>query len=260
MHRVKIGAAIAAFASLAVVLSAADPSFNGTWKLNLAKSQLTGQTLNITKAATAGQMHFDMQGFAYDFDLTGKEFPTPDGGTTSWKQVNPTTWDAAMKANGKVVATYHVVVNGDTMTATMKVTSPTGAPVEQTTTAKRAPGSTGLIGAWKTTEAKGSATTMVIAMDASNGIKVTYPEFQASCTAKLDGKDYPMTGAGAASKQTLMFEKVNATTIKVTTKIDGKPFYVDTLVISADGKTMTDNGKPVNANEPIKAVYEKVVP
>ena len=60
--------------------ASAQPSFAGTWKLNLAKSQLTGQTVSIEKAPS-GLMHFDSQGFGYDFDLSGKEFPTPDGGT-----------------------------------------------------------------------------------------------------------------------------------------------------------------------------------
>src|SRR5262245_23894729 len=140
MYLRRFGLAIAAIAMSALVVAAAEPSFNGTWKLNLAKSQLAGQTLTITKAATAGQMHFDMQGFGYDFDTSGKEFPTPDGGSTPWKQVNPTTWDSTIKANGKVTATYHIVINGDTMTAVMKVTPPTGSPVEQTMTAKRASG------------------------------------------------------------------------------------------------------------------------
>jgi len=257
MHRVRIGAAIAVLAGSTLVVSAADPSFNGTWKLNLAKSQMTGQTLTISKAAAAGQMHFDMQGFSYDFDLTGKDFPTPDGGTTAWKQVNPTTWDATNKANGKVVSTVHIVVSDNKMNVAMKMTPPGGAPVEQTIALTRTAGGPGLLGTWKSTDMKGSPMTMVIAMDASNGIKITYPEFQMSCAAKLDGKDYSFTGAAALSKQMVAFEKVNPTTIKMTTKIDGKPFVVDMLVVSADGKTMTDSGKPVNANEPYKAVYDK---
>ena len=73
--------------------TAAQPSFAGTWKLNLAKSQMTGQTLSVEKTAS-GLMHFDIHhGFEFDFDLSGKEFPTPDGGTTSWREINPTTWE-----------------------------------------------------------------------------------------------------------------------------------------------------------------------
>jgi hypothetical protein len=43
----------------------------------------------------------------------------------------------------------------------------------------------------------------------------------------------------------------------VTTKIAGKPYYVDVYTLSADGRTLTDDGNPVSMNEPIKAVYER---
>ena len=89
--------------------AAAQPSFAGTWKLNLAKSQLTGQTISVEKTAS-GLMHFDSQGFEYDFDLSGKEFPTPDGGTTSWREVSPTIWEATNKINGRVIATYRLTL------------------------------------------------------------------------------------------------------------------------------------------------------
>ena len=69
-------------------------------------------------------MHFDSQGFGYDFDLSGKDFPTPDGGTSSWREVNPTTWEATNKMNGKVIATARLTLNGDTVTAVMKATKP----------------------------------------------------------------------------------------------------------------------------------------
>jgi hypothetical protein len=236
--------------------AAAQPSFAGTWKLNLAKSQLTGQTVSIEKNAS-GVMHFDSQGFAYDFDLSGKEFPTPDGGTTSWREVNPTTWEATNKINGKVIATYRLTLNGETLNAVMKATKPEGGAVEQTSSWARVSGGPGFFGKWKSTEVKGAPLTMEIALDGVNGIAVKYPEFQIACKGSFDGKDYPLTGAGANLKQTLAFEESGANSIKLTTKLNGKPFYVDVLTLSADGKTLIDEGNPVAVKEPIKAVYER---
>ena len=43
----------------------------------------------------------------------------------------------------------------------------------------------------------------------------------------------------------------------MTTKLNGKPFYVEVLTLSADGKTLTDDANPVSVKEPMKAVYEK---
>ncbi len=71
-------------AAMAAALSSAEqPSFTGTWKLNMAKSQLAGQTMTVQKNAS-GLYHYDSGGFEYDFDLHGKQCPTPDGGTTAW--------------------------------------------------------------------------------------------------------------------------------------------------------------------------------
>ena len=96
-----------------------------------------------------------------------------------------------------------------------------------------------------------------IALDGANGITMRYPEFQAVCKGSFDGNDYPWIGAGANLKQTLAFERSGINSIKMTTKLDGKPFYVDVLTLSADGKTLTDDGNPVSGDEPTKAVYEK---
>jgi hypothetical protein len=236
--------------------AAAQPSFAGTWKLNLAKSQLTGQTISVEKTAS-GLMHFDSQGFGYDFDLSGKEFPTPDGGTSSWREVNPTTWEATNKINGKVIATYRLTLNGDTVTAVMKATKPEGGTVEQSSSWARVSGGPGFLGKFKSTEVKGAPLTMEIALDGANGITVKYPEFQIACKGSFDGKDHPLTGAGANLKQTVAFEKSGANSIKMTTKLNGKPFYVEILTLSADGKTLTDDANPVSVKEPTKAVYEK---
>jgi hypothetical protein len=237
--------------------AAAQPSFAGTWKLNLAKSQMAGQTLSVEKTAS-GSMHFDIhQGFGFDFDLSGKEFPTPDGGTTSWREINPTTWEGTNKFNGKVFSVFRMTLNGETINAVVKTTQPEGKAVEQSSSWSRVSGGPGFFGEWKSTEMKGAPLTLEIALEGANGITVRYPEFQAACKGSFDGKDYPWNGAGANLKQTLAFEKSGANSIKMTTKLDGKPFYVEVLTLSADGKTLTDDGTPVSAKEPTKAVYEK---
>ena len=62
---------------------------------------------------------------------------------------------------------------------------------------------------------------------------------------------------GADSKQTLTFEKTGPASLRITTKLNGKPIYIDDLTLSADGKTLTDDGNAVTVNEPTKAVFER---
>jgi hypothetical protein len=234
--------------------AAAGATFSGSWKLDLSKSHFAGQTFTIEKTPS-GLYHFDSQGFGYDFDLTGKEYPAPDGGSSSWKATNANTWDAAIHMNGKTIASYHLVLKGNSLDSTMKVTRPDGTTAEQTTNNTRVSGGPGFLGKWKSGDPKGAATTLEISTDAANHITVKYPEFQMVCTGSLDGKDYVPMVAGAVSKQAIVFEKTGPNSIRMTTKLNGKPFYLDVLTLSDDGKTLTDDGNPVSANEPSKAVY-----
>jgi len=166
---------IITMATAATVGLAGEPSFTGNWKLNLHKSQLSGQTFTV----------------------------------------------------------------------------------EQTVTTTRVSGGPGLLGKWKSTQVKGSATSMVITMKGKNGITLEYPEFQQVCKGRFDGKDHTLTQAGAASKITLTFERAGADAFKITTKLRGKPIYVDTLTLSRDGNSLTDDGNGLSANEPVKSIYER---
>src|SRR5207249_2449689 len=78
------------------------------------------------------------------------------------------------------------------------------------------------------------------------------------CNGKFDGKDYPAGGSMAGSKFVFSFKKTGDRSFEMTTRVNGKPFFVDAFAVSADGKTLTDNGAPVNApQEKIKAVYDR---
>src|SRR5262249_41183536 len=138
----------------------------------------------------------------------------------------------------------------------MQLNKPDGTVVEQTSTATRVSGGPGILGKWKSTEVKGSPTTVVIATKGKNAVTVEYPEFQQVCKASFDGKDHPLIQAGTSSKVTVAFERTGSNAFKMTSKLQGKPIFVDTITLSADGNTLTDDGNAVSANEPIKLVYE----
>jgi hypothetical protein len=235
---------------------AADAGFAGNWKLNLQKSQLTGQTFNFEKTPS-GMMHFDSQGWAYDFNPDGKEYASPDGSVVLIHPVSADTWDWTFSMHGKVTMTLRSTVQGDTATFIMHVNKPDGSVVEQTSTATRVSGGPGLLGKWKSTEVKGAPTSLTIETKGKKGIIVKYPEFQQVCKGRFDGKDHTVSQAGAASKLTFAFERSGANAFKVTTKLQGKPFYTDVFTLSSDGHALIDEGNPVSVNEPIKSIYER---
>src|SRR5829696_7409827 len=165
--------AVAAFVVLVgASLVAADPSYVGKWKLNTAKSQLTGDTVTISKAAD-GMMTFDGQGFKYSFKTDGKEYPTPDGATASWTQTSPDAYDVTITGGGKPIATYHAVVKGDGLNLTGKLSKADGTTSDFSVAYKRKSGGPGLAGTWTSTEVKAPISTLDVAAEASDGVSIS---------------------------------------------------------------------------------------
>jgi hypothetical protein len=79
----------------------------------------------------------------------------------------------------------------------------------------------------------------------SDGIDAAGKPTHVEYTAKFDGKDYPITGIPNAD--TVALERLDASTIRSTTKKGDQVVMTVTSVISKDGKTRTATFKGKNA-------------
>ena len=72
-----------------------------------------------------------------------------------------------------------------------------------------------------------------------------------------DGKDIPVTGNGRVG-DTVALTRLDANTVRLVHKRDGKVILTETAVVSSDGKTMTVTNTDAQGN-PIKgvAVWDK---
>ena len=247
-------------AAVAVSLAAAaavaqSPSFAGSWKLNLAKSQLGGMIYSFSKTPS-GMMHYSGGGFEADFDLTGKEHVMPSGLGIIGKELSPRSWKLTFRMNGKTVQTSHVTVTGNSITNVADVIGADGKTTRQKTTDTRVSGGPGFSGKWKAGEVAGATTTLKITLDGANGITITIPEAQTTVKGRFDGKDYPVMQAGQAMKFTNAFAKVG-NAIKVMGKLNGKLFTEEVYTLSANGKTLTDQTTSIATGEKTKAVFER---
>jgi hypothetical protein len=127
-----------------------------------------------------------------------------------------------------------------------------------------------LIGSWKLNVEKSKATgfqsgaTKVEA--AGEGVKFTVDlaatdgtKHHWEFTANYDGKDNPVTGSTPYGN-VVALTRVDARTIRIVTKQDGKVTVNQTIVVSPDGKTRTTTTKGKNAKgEAVDSVsfYEK---
>ncbi len=106
------------------------------------------------------------------------------------------------------------------------------------------------MGTWKLNEAKSKFTsgagknTTVVYEAAGDNVKVTVDGVDAEgkpthneWTGKFDGKDYPVTGDTASDMRS--YKQVNAHSLALTDKKEGKVTITGRIVVSSDGKTRT---------------------
>jgi hypothetical protein len=125
-----------------------------------------------------------------------------------------------------------------------------------------------LIGTWKLIvgKSKGVKSGSTTIEAAGKGIKFTVDLVPAdgaashwAFTANYDGKDYPVTG-NSPYGNTAALTRVDAKTIRITSKQDGKVTTTSTIVVSGDGKTRTTTIKGTDVKgQPVDVVsfYEK---
>lgn len=127
------------------------------------------------------------------------------------------------------------------------------------------------MGTWKLNEAKSKlnagmqkSSTVVYAADGDN-VKITVDgtasdgkPLHSEWTGKFDGKDYAVTGDPAGDMRA--YTQVNAHTLRMVVKKDGKETSNGRIVVAADGKTRTvtisgtdSKGKKMSGT----AVYDK---
>jgi hypothetical protein len=239
-------------------LFAADLPYVGKWKMDPAKSSLTGTTIAYEQLA-GGKWRQTQDGASYEFKMDGVEYPDHMGDTAAWKSINPNTWQAAWKTNGRAVATDTLRLGADgVLTITSKGTKPTGVAIDDVTTYQRVSGGPGLAGKWKSTSVKTSSPEAIeFAPFGGDGITFRSPAFEMSCNGKFDGKDYSCTGPLVSPGWTYSVTQEGPRAMTTTVKKDGKAMYRDTYTVSADGKTMTDTSSAVATGETMRIVYNR---
>jgi hypothetical protein len=254
-HPARLTSVFVSALAVASLAMAAEPQLAGTWKLNLAKSQLGGAVYTFEKKES-GLWHYSGGGFDTDFDLTGKEYTMPSGAALAVKELGPNSWKMTSRM-GKVTSKGKATLNGDSMSWVWETSGPDGKAVLQESTDTRVSGGPGFEGKWKSGNLEGTATTLKIATEGASGITIEVPEAQVVCKAAFDGKEYPVMIGGQPSKMTNSFTRTAPNSMKVITKMSGKEMAIDVYTVSADGKTLTDNSTATATNEETSSVFDR---
>jgi hypothetical protein len=240
------------------VALAADAPYLGKWKMNAAKSDFGESTVTYEQTPSK-EFKVTADGETRTFKIDGKDYPSFDGRTAAWKQIDDRTWQSTHKLDGKTLWTRSIQVSpdGKTLRVELKGTNPDGTPMNDTTVYERVSGSTGLVGKWKTKTVAATAGIMELAPHDTDGITWTDASIGSKIIAKFDGKDYPAKGATFGPGYTMALKKTGPTSFETTVKYQGKPIYASRWMVSADGKSLTETGEAVQAGEKYKVVYDR---
>src|SRR5271157_1304084 len=243
----------------AAALGAADASYAGKWKLNVAKSDFGDTTITFAQAPSGG-MQMTVDGQTYTFKTDGKDYDGMFGSKMSWKVTDTGAWEATNKIGAKVLSTdtYKVSADGKSMSLVSKGTSPAGAPFETSAVYQRVSGTSGLAGKWKTKNLKMSSPDIIeLAASGGDGLSLKMPDQKLVCDAKVDGKPYPCTGPNLPPNTSVVFKKAGANSFSADITIGGRLAYQSTYTGSADGKMLTESGSAAGTTEKYKAVYDR---
>jgi hypothetical protein len=249
-----------ALALSAIPCFAAGSSWDGTWKLNQAKSHLTGDTFTI-EAKGHGMLHYSNgSAIAYDFACDGKAYPVIADRTVTCTGTAGSGFDYVNKAADKVLSRSHHAISADGKTMTIHGESihPDGSKTSFDDVYKRETGTNGLAGKWRNVKSsQGGSDTMVIATK-GDWIRMEFPEYKEKVEGKMDGSNLALTGPDIPPGvwQTIKGETPNK--LHYTVKYKDKVLAEGTQTLSADGKVLTEEEwEPGKMNEKATLVYER---
>lgn len=90
----------------------------------------------------------------------------------------------------------------------------------------------------------------------ADGITFKIVDMDLTCNGKFDGKDHPCSGPTLAPGWTASFVNAGPRALNMTVKNNGKVLFTLAYSLSADGKTLIENGT-TGANEKTKVVYDR---
>lgn len=240
MKRLVLACALVVFTALPTL--AADNPWLGTWKLDTAKSNFTGDTFTYSKAAN-GMMHFsDGSTENYDFAVDGKPYKTYGNRTSAWTADGDNAWKQVVEADGKTLVTVHrqLSADGKTLTNTYSGTKPDGTTFNDEAVYTRVTGTKGIIGKWRSTKVTVSAPDDFIVSSPTNGVlHWDIPGYKETVEGKA-GVDLPIQGSTVPPGMTFSYRMVTSHELSYTIKLDGKPQAYGIQTLAADGKSFTD--------------------
>ncbi|MEJ2009736.1 MAG: hypothetical protein P8Z30_16545 [Acidobacteriota bacterium] len=240
------------------LLAARDP-FVGKWKLNQAKSKITGEQLKIEDHG-GNKYTFTFGKISDTLVADGTDQPIHFGQTESITPEGPNTWKRVVKKDGRILvtSTWAIAPDGKTMNIEGVVNRPDGSTSNEHVVVKRVAGTKGFAGTWQSTELKiGSPAEQEIRTYDGNGLSFITPAAHETLSMKFDGENYEARGPNVAPGSASSGRRINQHTLEVTDTVKGEVLDTVQYKVSPDNKTMTLTIHEMGQPSPLKIVYDR---
>ena len=249
---------LVACAVTGTLLAAEDP-FVGKWKLNEAKSKITGDQFEIKDL---GGDKYTLT-FGNDSDTLvadGTDQPVHFGRTRSIAIRGPNVWEMVTKTDGRILSSsaWKLSEDGQTMNIEMTGKQPDGSAFNYQWRYKRIAGTRGFAGTWESTQVKiGSPYVFEIRAYDGDGLSFYGPAEQETLNMKFDGKDYPDTGPNVPADSFASGHRVDERTLEMTNKIKGTIMSTAQFKVAADLETLTMTVREEGQSSPYTMFYDR---
>jgi len=241
-------------------LWAADSPFVGTWKLNGSKSRLPDEMK--VKKVSANKYAFAFEGgdYAETIVTDGTDQPGVFGTTFSVTVEGPNSWKVVRKTDGKILLTanWKLSQNGNTLDDDFTFIQPNGSKFNVYYVYKRTAGGPGFDGTWESTSEKvNSVFELQIQPYEGDGIAFIIPSEGTVKNLKFDGKEYAYERPNVKAKFASSVRRVDALTLEVTDKVDGKLTDTEEIKVSPDHRMLTMTIHSVGGSRPEIRVFDR---
>lgn len=238
----------------ASALWAANDPFVGQWKLTKYND-----VMKVTNA-DANKYTFNFGGGDETIALDGTDQPGYSGTTLAVTAEGPNTWKVVRKQNGRMLltATWNLSEDGNTLRDHYTEFAPNGSPSTADYVYKQTAKGPGFTGRWESMiEPLNEVIMLQVRPYEGDGLSFIIPSEKETTNLKLDGKDYPKAGSDPSKVSVLSSRRMNARTVEITNKRNGKITDTRQFQLSSDLKTLTMTVHTAGNDEPAVYVFER---
>ena len=239
---------------------AGDDPFCGKWKVNFAKSKVTGQQMKMEELE-GNKIRFNDGSVTDTIVVDGTDQPLQNGGTMALTKLGPNAIRMVIKMNGKLASSMVHSLSDDGQIQRIEGTGtrPDGSTSDFKVETKRVGGGSGWSGTWESTSVKVSRPReFEISTYGEGGYTFYKPALKETLNLNFDGKDYTATGPQVTPDSSSSGKRLDEQTFEISDKLKGKEVGKTRFQVMPDGRTLTLTEHRPGQPNPLTFIYDKM--